>query len=327
MFAEKLSIGINMFSDNSQVKLFSAPLQGYTDAAWRHFHRLVYGGDADCYFTPFLRVEDGCVRKRDVRDITSPLNESMPVVPQIIFRDVAEFRILLECVVAAGFRQVDMNFGCPFPPQVKHGRGAAMLRKPELFSELTSVINHEYGNISFSVKMRLGVELDDEWKTVIDYINEMNLSHVTAHPRVAVQQYGGDLHLNAFAELMSACRHPVVFNGDVCDTTQPGQILDRFPDLHGIMLGRGLLARPSLIAEIREGENWSLNKRLERMTEFHRKLYAYYSGILCGDAQLLSKIKSFWDYAEPEMDHKAFKRIKKANSVTKYNEAVAQILT
>lgn len=323
----KLCIDNSMISDSSQLKWFAAPLQGYTDAAWRHFHRLIYGGDVDCYFTPFLRVEDGCVRKRDVRDITSSLNENMPVVPQIIFRNMAEFRILLECVVAAGFHRVDMNFGCPFPPQVKHGRGAAMLRKPELLSELINVINHEYGNISFSVKMRLGVELDNEWKTVIDYINEMNLSHVTVHPRVAVQQYGGDLHINAFVELMSACRHPVVFNGDIFDTTQPDQILDRFPDLYGIMLGRGLLARPSLIAEIKEGCDWSLNKRLERLTEFHRKLYIYYSGILCGDAQLLSKIKSFWDYAEPEIGHKAFKRIKKANSVTKYNDAVAEILT
>ena len=37
------------------------------------------------YFTPFIRVEKGVPRDRDVRDYTSTLNVGVDVVPQVIF--------------------------------------------------------------------------------------------------------------------------------------------------------------------------------------------------------------------------------------------------
>ncbi len=41
---------------NSDFSLMAAPIQGHTDAAYRAFHAQVYG-DADAYFTPFIRAE------------------------------------------------------------------------------------------------------------------------------------------------------------------------------------------------------------------------------------------------------------------------------
>ena len=38
------------------MKLYAAPLQGFTEAPWRNFHEEVFGG-IDAYYTPFVRIE------------------------------------------------------------------------------------------------------------------------------------------------------------------------------------------------------------------------------------------------------------------------------
>ena len=48
------------------MKLYAAPLQGFTEAPWRNFHEEVFGG-IDAYYTPFVRIERGGFRNRDVR--------------------------------------------------------------------------------------------------------------------------------------------------------------------------------------------------------------------------------------------------------------------
>ena len=71
--------------------------------------------------------------------------------------------------------------------------------------------------------------------------------------------------------------------------------------------------------------DWTHDKRIQKMNDFHQKLYSYYSDILCGDIQLLSKIKPFWEYAENEIGRKSWKSIKKASNIAKYQSAVASI--
>jgi hypothetical protein len=61
------------------------------------------------------------------------------------------------------------------------------------------------------------------------------------------------------------------------------------------------------------------------MLRFHRLLLNHYSETLCGDSQILSKIKPFWEYAEEEIGHSAWKAIKKAVNIAKYHSAVAKI--
>lgn len=36
--------------------IYAAPLQGFTEAAWRNAHEQTFGG-VDAYYTPFIRLE------------------------------------------------------------------------------------------------------------------------------------------------------------------------------------------------------------------------------------------------------------------------------
>lgn len=301
-----------------------APVQGHTDAAWRHFYSNIYGGDA-CFFTPFIRVEQGTLRKHDMKDLMSGLNSGMQVIPQVIFRDMDELRILVDALVENGVGKINLNSGCPFPLQTAKGRGAAFISNVEEYSKLREFISR-YPEVEFSVKMRLGLSDSTEWENVISILNDMRLAHITLHPRVAKQQYKGEVDLTQFALFLERSKNPVVYNGDLNTPEQIDDVIRKFPTIAGIMVGRGLLGRPSLISEYRSGKEWDKTERLNRMRNFHDQLLDHYQTYLCGDAQVLSKIKPFWEYSEEEIGRKPWKAIKKATTMAKYHTAVAQIL-
>lgn len=305
--------------------LYIAPVQGHTDAAWRHFHHEVYGGNLH-YFTPFMRAEHGGMRKQDLRDYTSSLNDGLMLEPQVIFRNMEELEILLSGLREVGATEVNLNMGCPFPLQTGKGRGAGFLRSTEEIARLGKTLAH-YPELSYSVKMRLGHENPDEWRNLMPVLNAMELRHVDVHPRVAKQQYGGELHFNIFEEILAASRNPVVFNGELRTPADMRCIADKYDGISGMMMARGVLGRPSLAVEYEQGEEWSKAERLDKMLQFHRLLLDYYTSILCGESQVLSKIKPFWEYAEDEIGRKAWKAIRKAVNIAKYHSAVAMIGT
>lgn len=294
---------------------YVAPVQGHTDYAWRYFHHKLYGGDYK-YFTPFMRLEHGEIRAKDLRDFTNSLNDDVRVEPQVIFRDADELTILIRALADAGAKSVNLNMGCPFPPQTKKGRGAGFISNVDEACKLPSLLS-KFPDVKFSVKMRLGNEDPMEWKRIIEILNSLQLDNLYVHPRVGRQEYRGELYLEAFAKLLSESTNPVVFNGEIKSPEDIRCIAQSFPGVSGIMVARGILGRPSLFSEIAEGE-WSQEKRIEMMLRFHNFLLDHYRQTLCGDSQILSKIKPFWEYAEAEIGRKTWKALKKAPTLSKY---------
>lgn len=312
-----------MTTERQDLKIFFAPVQGHTDAAYRAIHAEAYG-DADAYFTPFIRAEKGEPRRRDMADAFGRLNDGHRIVPQVIFRDSDELRCLLDALQKAGAKEADLNMGCPFPLQTARGRGAAVIGNKTLVEETAETIGN-FPDISFSIKIRLGMLKPDEWKHSIDIINRMPLTHLTVHPRVARQQYSGEPDLDSFKEIIGSTETPLIYNGDISSPEGIRRVHDMFPSIAGVMIGRGLLRRPSLILEYRNRQEMPQEERIRMMLDFHDRLFTHYKNTLCGDSQVLSKIKPFWEFAESEIGRKPWKAIKKASSMPKYISAVAMI--
>lgn len=307
--------------------IFAAPLQGYTEGIWRNAHAEVFGtcgGVPDAYFSPFLRVEKGAARQRDFRDLEIS-RQSTHTVPQIIFRDVDEFRLLADSLGEAGYTEIDLNLGCPFPPQCHKGRGAAMIARSGILAEICEEMTRRPAT-RFSIKMRLGLSDPYEWRETAGIINAMPLSHVTIHPRVGRQQYRGNLDLDAYAALSVALVHPVIFNGNIADADDIRRILATFPSTAGIMAGRGLLSRPSLVAEWRSGEEWSRERRLESLGAMHSIIFSHYTSTLCGEAQMLAKLLPFWEYPAAIIGARNAKAIRKSPTLSVYSARVADAL-
>ncbi|MDE5795014.1 MAG: tRNA-dihydrouridine synthase family protein [Muribaculaceae bacterium] len=295
-------------------RLMVAPLQGLTEAAWRSEHFRLFGerqGDVE-YFTPFIRVEKGEIRPRDLRDYTSELNQGMNLTPQIIFRDLEEWRRLVDKLVEAGATRIDMNMGCPFPPQVRKGRGAGLLVHPEIIADIAEAMTEYADTMEFSIKMRLGVKDISEALALVDILNEMPLRHVTVHPRTASQQYKGTLLLEELEAFASKLRHPVVFNGEVSTPSEIAALASRYD---GVMVGRGLLRRPSLFSEYRSGYEIPASEQEAGWLELLRRTAALLEQRLCGATQLRDKLKPYWEYAPATMDKKIIKQGRKLGKI------------
>ena len=300
-------------------RFYAAPMQGYTDTAWRDAHRQLFGNGISAYYTPFVRVEKGEPRRRDLRD-TAVVDDR--VVPQIIFGSVDEFDLLIEALRRQGHRQIDINMGCPFVPQVRKGRGAGLIMSPDV---LAGVSEHmaSMPDVRFSLKMRLGVDRAGQWRGVVSVLRSMPLTHITLHPRVARQQYAGEVDVDEFCRVADELGRQLIFNGDVTSFDDIERVM-ALPHASGVMIGRGLLSRPTLVSEWLAGSEADEAERLEAVLAMHRRVYDQRVPRLCGESQVLSVMKPFWDYLEPLIGHRALKAIAKARTVVAYHAAVPQ---
>ena len=299
-----------------------APLQGYTDDVYRRIHNELVGG-IHCYYTPFMRIEGGGVRAKDLRDIRPEWNQGVNVVPQVIANSRKEFDRLCDIIIENGYKRIDINMGCPFPLQTRHGRGCGLLQHPDIVADIMQRVTEltEQG-IQFSVKLRLGLESEEECFSILPLLNSTPLTHVTLHPRIASQQYKGEVHLDAFCRFANECQHPLIYNGDLTTLEDLHRIETEFPHLCGMMIGRGLLARPSLAREYAEGKEWTLEQRIHLITRMHARLHEHYASIIPSETQLLSKLRTFWDFMEPTFGHKTIKKIQKAGNLKNYLVAI-----
>ena len=300
-----------------------APLQGYTDDVYRRIHHELIGG-ITTYYTPFVRMEGSGVRSKDMRDIRPEFNEGVPVVPQIIVKSMKEFEYLVSVVEEKGYIDIDINMGCPFPMQAKHGRGSGLLAHTDIIQEIGQAIKEKL-HLNFSVKMRLGWENKDEWQPVLAILNEVPLRHITLHPRIGTQQYKGTTDMGTFKKFYKSCEHPLIYNGDITTIADIHRIETEYPNLAGIMIGRGLLARPTLATEYASGKEFSWPERRELLHTMHERLKAHYETTANSEAQLHSHLRLFWEYMETEIGRKVYKKIMKAGNLKNYLAAVREV--
>lgn len=302
-------------------KILFAPLQGYTEDAYRRFHNEIFGG-IDTYYTPFVRLEHGKVRSKDMRDIRPEYNEGVNIVPQVIASGAEELHTLLDVIIPLGYKKIDINMGCPFPLQTRHGRGAGLLASPDRIREITDCMK-EHDEMDFSVKMRLGLDDANQWKAVIPILNDVPLTHITVHPRIATQQYKGEIDMDSFRLFADECRHPLVYNGEIHTVEDIHRIENEFGDrLAGIMIGRGLLARPSLAREYKDGMTESEASLVRDILRLHDMMQAHYAKMIPDEYQQLGKLRTFWDHLEPTIGRKQWKKIVKAGNMKNYLAAV-----
>ena len=315
------------------MQVLFAPLQGYTTGIYRKAHAEIFGG-VDAYYAPFLRIENGRPREKDLRDIDDDhdLITGAKTVPQIIANSVNEFKTLADAIMQKGFTEIDFNMGCPFPMQVSRHRGAGLLSDVQTVKSIMDEIARftAKNSIKFSVKMRLGQNSPDEAFALLPILNATPLAHITLHPRLGKKQYKGAIDYTSFVRFYDECRHPLVYNGDITSVSQMRKIEAGYPKLAGIMIGRGMLARPSLAAEYKAASDASAasiseKDLLSKILEMHSRLYEHARCTYQGDSQILSHIKSFWEYLEPSIPKKAFKKIKKAGNLGEYDTAVLSL--
>lgn len=299
---------------NSQdVTILFAPLQGYTEKFFRDAHRELIGGIAE-YYTPFLRLEKGEMRKKDRKDVEPEDSGPQPdTVPQVLVNTENEADFLFRNLLQAGYRRIDLNFGCPFPKIMRQEYGAGILCRPDRIQKIVSVMER-FPQIGFSIKMRSGAEDPEDALKLLPLLHRIPLRQIVLHPRTGVMQYRGNPDRALFFRFESECRHPVYYNGEIRSPE------DAAP-FRKLMIGRGLLADPLLALKIR-GKYRTAQEECSLLRQFHRRLFHS----LESHENRLEKMKLFWEYFLPESNRKLRKKLEKTHSIQEYMDLAELLL-
>lgn len=307
------------------MNLFLAPIQGMTIACYRNAFAEIFGG-IDKYYAPFIATADMKKINQLLKDILPENNNtSIKVIPQLLGNNGDDFKYFSSAIARMGYKEVNWNIGCPYPMVTNKKKGSGILSYPEMIKSFLDTVCADSSYI-LTVKMRLGLNNVEEGIHVIDILNEYPLGGVIIHARTGLQMYTGNVDLNAFEALYSACRHQVTYNGDIFTYDDFTQLNLRFPGIKSIMLGRGALSDPFLPAAIK-GQKIPAASKVSMVKQFHDEIFNYYNNILSGDKHLCDKMKEFWVYMSVHLDKdgKLMKKIKKCHTSKGYLEVVGTI--
>ena len=310
----------------NSLKIYQAPLQGFTDYDFRRALAETFGG-IDKFFIPYISYGKGReIKKSQMREVLPENNSGLPAVPQVLFADFAELNDLVTILVDYGYSEINLNLGCPYPMVTNKGCGSALLPDPEKLDEMLVQLFSKYSGVRFSVKMRAGMTDDHSFLKVFEVLNKYPLEELIFHPRTADQMYEGLANLLLFAEGLALSKHRLVFNGDIVSAGGFQELKSQFQEQNFWMIGRGLLANPALAMQLK-GETIDGKLLRDKLRDFHDRLLEAYSSRLDGAGHILMKMNQFWTYFSESFEnpHKAMKLVKKSSNLSKYNAAVSEI--
>lgn len=336
------------------MNIYYAPMEGITTYLYRQLHNEYFGG-VDKYFTPFISVfPDHYIKKRDEREIDPANNEGMKVVPQVLANSSKELVWIFKKLIAMGYDEVNLNLGCPSGTVTAKGRGSGFLKDPQMLDLFFAEVFDKLGDDArmLSVKTRIGYLDASEMEHLSEIYAKYPIKELTIHPRIRKQFYKGLPDMEVFEKALVASSCPVCYNGNVFSLSDYNDIyqkygyntttnsIDNYTEEYGsiigiyyknvsgsknnkissVMLGRGIVADPSLGRQIKGGEKMTKAE----FKEFRRALENMYKEHLKDNHNVHNKMKEMWFYMSQSFEgaDKYIKNILKSKSFSEYQAAV-----
>lgn len=303
--------------------LSMAPMEGLTGHTFRRIHAECFGA-LDRYYTPFLtppRVGSS-FGKRDCGEVDPANNQGLDVVPQLLTKNADEFVWAAELLTKMGYREVNLNVGCPSGTVVGKGRGAGFLRDLDALDAFLSEVC-DRSPLPASVKTRIGIARDEEYEAILEMYCRHPLAELIVHPRVRKDFYRGKPRWEPYGETLRLAPFPVAYNGDIFTCDDMDALLATYPETRHVMLGRGLLYNPALARMLHGGPALTLDE----LRRFHDRLFCAYEEQMGGNA--VFRMKEWWSYAQhafddPQTVHRA---VRKVRTIPDYQAAIAKIFS
>ena len=304
------------------MRYYLAPMEGITGYIYRNAYEKFFG-NVDKYFTPFIVTNKNIgFKAKELRDVLPENNEVKNIVPQILTNDSERFINIARKLQELGYNEINLNLGCPSGTVVSKYRGSGFLAKREELDRFLEEI-FKIDDMKISIKTRLGKDSPEEFYELIKIFNKYPLEELIIHPRTREDFYKNKPNLEVFKDALSLSVNPICYNGDIFTSTDYKQLTAAFPQVETVMIGRGILANPGLINEIKEDK--TLDKKVLR--EFHDEVLNNYRELFNEDRNAMFRMKELWGYMIYIFsDNKKYaKKIRKAQNLRDYNEAVSSL--
>lgn len=304
------------------MRFYLAPMEGITGYIYRNAYEKFFH-NIDKYFTPFIVPNKSrSLKTKELRDILPENNEGMNIVPQILTNDFEGFIVTARKLQQLGYNEVNLNLGCPAGTVVSKNRGSGFLALREELDKFLEEI-YKIEDMKISIKTRIGKDTPEEFYKLIEIYNKYPLEELIIHPRTRQDFYGNKPNLEIFKDALSLSKSPVCYNGDIFIVENYNKLVNSFPEVDKVMLGRGVLANPGLIGDIK-GNDFITKDTLEA---FHDEIFNNYIELFNDDKNAMFRMKELWGYMIYMFtDNKKYaKKIKKAQKVIDYKQAVSSL--
>lgn len=304
------------------MKLSFAPMEGISTYIYRHLHSSIFGGVEE-YFAPFIAPDSrGAFKASALRDILPENNRDTVLIPQLLVNRPEPFIHVAGELAAMGYREVNLNIGCPSATVVAKHKGSGMLLDP---AGLDACLKEIFSRspLAVSIKTRMGLESTREFLPILDIYKKYPLKRLIVHARARSGMYKSPVDVPGFLSALEGCPWPVWYNGNIFSPESPRELGLAGSSPAGLMLGRGAVADPALARLLRGGP--ALEAR--ELREFHDRLLSAYLAAGYDGRAAMARLKELWFYMLCKFpdSRRESKALLKSQSPTDYCSAVSAL--
>ena len=318
------------------MNFYFAPMESITMYPLRNIHKDMFSGSVSKYYSPFVTAaKSKHFKNREKNDILPVHNESFfkdtdtPLVVQIMSGNSETFLWAAKEIAQLGYKELNLNLGCPASTVVNRHKGAGLLADPDYLDSMLSDIfeakenTQDLKDIEISLKTRLGVTDESEAEKLMEIYAKYPISELTVHARVKDDFYKNTPRLEAFCNSVKRYREcggkaPICYNGNIFSKKDHENTMDKLEssgiasEVTSMMLGRGILENPALARELTGGEKLSASELKEYLT----RLYSGYEEYIPEDRNVIFKLLEHWAFIHTHFENcdKYLKAIRKARS-------------
>lgn len=301
------------------MQYYVAPMEGITDSIYRRLHHQYFPG-ADRYYTPFFSPTiHRALTPRESRELPPADSLGVQVIPQFLTKVPQDFLWMTEVCRDLGYREVNLNLGCPSGTVTAKGKGSGMLRQTD---ELEQFLDEIFAApaLPVSIKTRLGYEQPEDFFNLLEIFNRYPIAELTVHPRIRQDFYDGDVRMEYFDYAYHNASMKLCYNGNLCTKEQIEDLSKKYPKLQAVMLGRGLIGDPGMLTPG--------GTTAEKLEDFLNALLEEYTAAFGGSRNAMFRLKENWRYLFRlfEPDAKLQKALRKTTSIQEYQAITGQIL-
>ena len=271
-----------------------APMEGVTYALYRKLHQVFFPGAA-AYYTPFIAPDsNGSFKAKYLSELTKDCDAGIPVIPQLLVNRASSFNATADTLYDLGFREINLNTGCPSGTVFAKKKGSGMLTDLRMLDDcLEQIFDHaQQKGLHISVKTRMGVNTTEEFPQILEVYNHYPLSRLIVHARARNGMYKSEPDIAGFAALSGQSKAPLTYNGNLFSLQDYQRIRATVPAVTSYMAGRGVIANPALFRELSGGEKLSCCE----LMGFHDALLKAYLSDRLSSGYVVERMKQLWYY-------------------------------